>query len=50
LLRVLMIAGAIVLCWWLILAVAARTLPSGPLRDLAGFLPACVTVARRLRR
>jgi uncharacterized membrane protein YkvA (DUF1232 family) len=48
-LRVLMITAAIVLGWWLILAVAARTLPSGLLRDLAGFLPACVTVARRLR-
>lgn len=29
--------------------VLARTLPPGLLRDLAGFLPACVTTTRRLR-
>ncbi len=34
----------------LLLVVAARRLPPGPLRDLAAFLPACVTAARRLRR
>jgi uncharacterized membrane protein YkvA (DUF1232 family) len=35
---------------WALLAVAARRLPPGPLRDLAGFLPAAVTAAHRLRR
>jgi uncharacterized membrane protein YkvA (DUF1232 family) len=30
--------------------VLARTLPPGLLRDLAGFLPACVTTVRRLWR
>lgn len=31
------------------LVLLARRLPSGILRDLAAFLPACVTLARRLR-
>ncbi len=39
---------------WLLLCVAmvllARRLPPGLLRDIAEFLPACVTTARRLRR
>jgi len=35
---------------WALLVVLARRLPPGLLRDLAGFLPACVTTARRLRR
>ena len=34
---------------WVVLVVLARQLPPGLLRDLAGFLPACVTTARRLR-
>jgi len=46
--RILIPAGAIVLGSWLALAVAARTLSPGLLRDLAGFVPACVTLARRL--
>lgn len=37
-------------CSWLLLALLARTLPPGLARDLAGFLPACVTLVRRLRR
>ena len=32
------------------LLVLARRLPPGLLRDLVGFLPACVTAARRLRK
>jgi len=32
------------------LAVLAARLPTGLLRDIAGFLPACVTLLRRLRR
>ncbi len=32
-----------------LLAVLARTLPPGLLRDLVAFLPACLTTARRLR-
>jgi len=34
---------------WAGLAVLARRLPPGLARDTAGFLPACVTLARRLR-
>jgi uncharacterized membrane protein YkvA (DUF1232 family) len=35
---------------WVLLVLAARRLPPGLLRELAGFLPACLTAARRLRR
>ena len=35
---------------WAVLMLLARRLPAGLLRDLAEFLPACVTTARRLRR
>ena len=41
--------GALVASW-LLLVVLARRLPPGLLKDLAGFLPACLTLARRLRR
>jgi uncharacterized membrane protein YkvA (DUF1232 family) len=34
---------------WALLALLARRLPPGLLRDLASFLPDCVTTARRLR-
>ena len=49
-LRLLMFALAGLLGSWTLLAVLAVRLPPGVLRDLAGFLPACVTTARRLRR
>jgi uncharacterized membrane protein YkvA (DUF1232 family) len=51
--NVLLIATVAVAIWilsCLIMIVAARRLPPGLLRDLAEFLPACVTAARRLRR
>ncbi|GAA2551349.1 DUF1232 domain-containing protein [Winogradskya consettensis] len=35
---------------WLVLLVLARRLPPGILRDLAAFIPDCVTTVRRLRR
>jgi uncharacterized membrane protein YkvA (DUF1232 family) len=35
---------------WGLLALLARALPSGLARDLARFLPDCVTATRRLRR
>ena len=35
---------------WAVLMLLARRLPAGLLRDLAEFLPACVTTGRRLRR
>lgn len=34
---------------WVLLVVLAARLPDGTLKDLAGFLPACATTARRLR-
>jgi uncharacterized membrane protein YkvA (DUF1232 family) len=34
---------------WALLLVAARRLPPGPLRELARFIPDCVTTVRRLR-
>jgi uncharacterized membrane protein YkvA (DUF1232 family) len=40
--------AVMVALWSLLVALAAR-LPAGLLKDLAGFLPACVTLARRLR-
>jgi uncharacterized membrane protein YkvA (DUF1232 family) len=41
---------AAVVLSWLVLAVLARTLPPGLVRDLAAFIPDCVTTVRRLRR
>lgn len=46
----LLIAVAGLALSWLILVLLARHLPSGPLRDLAAFLPACVTMTRTLRK
>ncbi len=43
------ITVGLVLTSWLALVVLARTLPPGTARDLAAFLPACVTTVRRLR-
>ena len=48
--RLALIALAVVAASWAVLVVLARRLPPGVLKDLAGFLPACVTVMRRLRR
>jgi len=35
---------------WGLLILLAKRLPPGPLRDLAAFIPDCVTTIRRLRR
>jgi uncharacterized membrane protein YkvA (DUF1232 family) len=35
---------------WVVLLVLARRLPPGILRDLAAFIPDCVTTVRRLRK
>jgi len=51
--RLLWVAGIALVLWmlsWLAMVVLARRLPPGLLRDVAEFLPACVTTARRLRR
>jgi uncharacterized membrane protein YkvA (DUF1232 family) len=47
---VLGVAIAVVVASWAVLFVLARRLPPGPLRDLAAFIPDCVTTVRRLRR
>jgi uncharacterized membrane protein YkvA (DUF1232 family) len=48
-LRLILIAVAVMVALWGLLVVLAARLPPGLLKDLAGFLPACVTLARRLR-
>ena len=42
-------AGAVLLSW-AVLVLLARRLPVGTAKELARFLPACVTAVRRLRR
>jgi uncharacterized membrane protein YkvA (DUF1232 family) len=48
-LRTLLLATIGLLATWALLIVAAKRLPPGILKDLAGFLPACLTTIRRLR-
>jgi uncharacterized membrane protein YkvA (DUF1232 family) len=48
-LRGALIALAVMVGSWAVLAVLAARLPPGMLKDLAGFLPACVKLLRRLR-
>ncbi len=45
-----LVAVGVVVVSWGVLLVLARRLPPGLARELASFLPACVTTARRLRR
>ena len=49
-LQAVLIAAGVILASWVVLILLARTLPPGLARDLARFLPDCVTTARRLRR
>jgi uncharacterized membrane protein YkvA (DUF1232 family) len=49
-LQAILIAVALVLTSWLLLIVLARRLPPGVAKDLARFLPDCVTAMRVLRR
>ncbi len=46
---VLISVGLLVVSWTVLVLLAAR-LPEGSLKELAGFLPDCVTTVRRLRR
>jgi len=46
----LAIAAVLVAATWALMMLLARRLPPGLLRDLAAFIPDCVTCARRLRR
>jgi uncharacterized membrane protein YkvA (DUF1232 family) len=48
-LRALLVAVALMVGTWALLMLLARRLPPGLLRDLAGFVPDCVTTIRRLR-
>ena len=48
--RLLLVAIVVVAASWTALVVLARRLPPGLARDLAAFLPACLTTVRRLRR
>jgi uncharacterized membrane protein YkvA (DUF1232 family) len=47
--RPILVALAVMVAMWTLLVALAARLPAGLLKDLAGFLPACVTLARRLR-
>lgn len=47
--RAVVVAVVAVAASWVVLVVLARRLPPGLLREVAAFLPSCVTVARRLR-
>jgi len=48
-LKLILVAAAVMVGLWALLVVLAARLPAGLLKDLAGFLPACVTLVRRLR-
>lgn len=48
-LRIAVVAIGLWIGSWVVMIVLARRLGPGLLRDLAEFLPACVTTARRLR-
>jgi len=45
---IFILLASLVATWGVLVLLAAR-LPPGVLKDLAGFLPACVTLLRRLR-
>jgi uncharacterized membrane protein YkvA (DUF1232 family) len=49
-LRTVLLAVALMVGTWALLVLLARRLPPGLLRDLARFIPDCVTTIRRLRR
>ena len=48
--RVLLIAVGCLAASWVLMIVLAARLPPGILKDLAGFLPACVTTIKALRK
>jgi uncharacterized membrane protein YkvA (DUF1232 family) len=49
-LQSVLIAGAVLVGLWMVLIVLARRLPPGLAKDLAAFLPDCVTTVRRLAK
>lgn len=48
--RWLIVGLAVLASSWTLLVLLARRLPPGTLKELAGFLPNCVTMIRRLRK
>jgi uncharacterized membrane protein YkvA (DUF1232 family) len=48
-LRLLVIGASVVAATWLVLLALAARLPDGVAKELAGFLPNCVTMLRKLR-
>jgi len=46
----LAVAAGLLVASWGVLVVLTRRLPAGLLRDLAAFIPDCITMVRRLRR
>ena len=50
LVRVAIIGAGCVAASWIVMVVLAARLPDGLVKDLVGFLPACVTAIRALRR
>ena len=48
--RWLVVGLVALVCSWTVLVLLARRLPAGTLKELAGFLPNCVTTIRRLRK
>lgn len=49
-LRLLLISIAVLAASWILLIILAARLPDGIAKDLAAFLPSCVTMLRTLRR
>lgn len=49
-LRAVIVGLVLLVASWGLLALLAHRLPPGILKDLVGFLPACVTLVRRLRK
>jgi uncharacterized membrane protein YkvA (DUF1232 family) len=49
LLELTLAAVVVMVALWALLVLLAARLPAGLLKELAGFLPACVTLVRRLR-
>jgi uncharacterized membrane protein YkvA (DUF1232 family) len=50
LIRAALVGAAVIVLTWGILIMLAKRLPPGAARDLARFLPDCLTTARRLRK
>jgi uncharacterized membrane protein YkvA (DUF1232 family) len=48
--RLLLIGAGVLLASWAMMVVLAARLPEGTLKELASFLPDCVTTVRRLRK